>query len=556
MSKPAESDLQHVAESVSMPNPVDLSFLIHTIPDIPRDASIIGLCTIPKSLADPEAQGWHLSAFAAWKTLLGKAFPQNPQAWLSAVDGWFCSPLVFGGKRVNEAFDVKDVKIIEDPKNLAVEFLLEIEQKVAVAAGKKPIVVIICGPTSLGQDIPIGLDVAADQRATVTIKQIKQSSKGAKQLMLVTPSMLAATWWLVNPHLNQTASTAAASHIPPNTGKTPIVTVNLVKMYARRCTLLFMDQLISDVFSGKTLFLHPKYEYEDGANSVIKMPSLRPMFPTKEQKAAAALLSQATRQALYNNIAPIPVVDGFFFFPKSDRWTSTIMPRKGLSLLHYQQIWDELLDATPPMLSSAFPHGFGHAEASSSDTAQLSVTGEPPSRLATDIDSQPAGVSKASHEHWLNVRHMNAAYKLAAISLADAVVFFSKMEQPQGQSCIRWNPTTAESICLANATERVWFRKFIKEIKLCSIFQNPNFGKEYFGLRHHDAMIPDDGTALLRLYGRPVMYMWQAFKLKHIGLIQKTPNIDQSPKTRAILNGLPEVLDGKIWPWYHSDFCT
>jgi hypothetical protein len=527
-------------EPASKPNPVDLSFLIHTIPDIPSDAIILGLCTVASNGNDGKlsaAQEWYLSAFAAWKTLLRTAFPKNTQTWLSGTDGWIYSPLYFGGKCVDKAFDDQDVKVFDDPHYLATAFLLEILKKTNAAAGRKPIVVIVCGPTGLGQDIPFGPDPARNPQATVTVKDIQVNSKGVKQLMLVTPSMLAATWWLVNPHINQKASTAAASHIPPNTGTTPLTTTNLVKMYARRCTLMFMDQLIPEVLSERSLFLHPKHEGQDNATAFDI--SLR---TDTAQQTAAALVSQAARQALYNNVAPYPVEDGFFFFPKADPWGTTIRSRKGFALSVYEKLWDRLSNAPEPS-ATAFPHGFGHSASSGSTTLDKSKTG--PERLRVNLETGKHRSSAASF-HWDNKKHKEAAYQLAAMSLADAVVLFSKLEQPQGQPCIRWNPSTDESILLANAAERKCFKEFIRQICECRIFRNRHAGKKNFGLAGDFIMLPDDAAALIELYSHPVMYMWQAFKLKQNDIIQKMSGLKWDTEAQGILNGLPEVVNGKI----------
>ncbi|KAH6697248.1 hypothetical protein F5X68DRAFT_238631 [Plectosphaerella plurivora] len=522
MSDTSESS----GEAPPKSNPVDLSFLIHTIPDIPRDAAIIGLCTVASEGKVSDAQKWYLSAFAAWKSLLGKAHSKNPQTWFSGIDGWAYSPLHFGGKRVDEAFN-DEVKVLPDPHALATAFLLEIVKKTAAAAGRKPIVVIVCGPTGLAQDIPFGTDPAQPQ-ATVTVKHMQVSSKGVKQLMLITPSMLAATWWMVNPHINQTMLNDASTHIPPNTGKTPLTTTNLVKAYARRCTLMFMDQLLPDVLSERSLFLHPKYEAED-TNPV------RCSTPT--QLDTAALVSQAARQALYNNVAPLPVEDGFFFFPKADTWPAIVRPRKGLPLQLYERFWEDLTDA-PPSARTAFPHGFGRSASSWSKTHDKAKLGIDPLHVNLEMGKKRAD---ASPFHWGNEKHMNAAYQLAAMSLADAVVLFSKFEQPQGQPCIRWNPSADGTILLANADERKWFKAFIWHISQCRIFQNPRSGKPNFGLSD-GIMVPDDAKALVELYSHPVMYMWQAFKLKHQDVIRDTANKPWSEEARHIMQGLPEVF--------------
>ena len=283
---------------------VDFSFLVHTVPDIPADAAIVGLCTVPPHRAGNDDHGWHVAAFAAWKALLSKVLSGNPAAWISAVGAENVSrELAFGGKKVFHALET-GVDVVRCPHELARTFLSEIS-RLAEIKKRSTLVVIVCGPTSLGQDVLIDFDNAVPGQAPelVKLEAIRDSAYQTRQVMLITPSMLAAGWWMVHPNLNQTITTPAASQIPPDTGKCPISSDSLVKLFARRCAPLFTDQITDAVFSRRSLFLDERYEQESPERVTESCLSLN--F-TQQQRAAAVTLRSEFHRAQLNNFGRLP----------------------------------------------------------------------------------------------------------------------------------------------------------------------------------------------------------------------------------------------------------
>jgi len=332
--------------------PADFSFLVHTVPDIPADATIIGLCTIPPHRAGPEDHGWHVAAFAGWKALLTSVFPRNSQAWISAVGPHdITSELTFGGKKVHHALET-DVDVVSDPVELGKSFLAQIS-RLAGREQRSRFVIIVCGPTSLGQDVLIDFDKAVPGQTPmfVKIEAIQESTGRVHQLMLITPSMLAAGWWVVHPNLNQRVKTAAASNIPPDTGKSPVSSDLLVKLFARRCAPLFTDQFVTAVFSRLSLYLHGRYEEEE--RDRIR-ESLWSHHVSAEQESAGAALRSELQKALLANFAWFPSTDKFFFFPLVDSWNKNLQSRVHLPLAMYngRTTAPSLVSLTP------FPHRF------------------------------------------------------------------------------------------------------------------------------------------------------------------------------------------------------
>ena len=133
---------------------------------------------------------------------MNRIFDKSSQAWLSAVrPQGNREELVFGGKKVLYAFD-DDVKVNEDPTTLQSMFLSEVG-RLASSNEHDPLVVFVCGPTSLGQDILFDWgNVAADPSPNMglfKVENLQQAAGFTRQIMLVTPSMLAASWWASQP---------------------------------------------------------------------------------------------------------------------------------------------------------------------------------------------------------------------------------------------------------------------------------------------------------------------------------------------------------------------
>lgn len=268
---------------------------------------------------------------------MNRIFDKSSQSWLSAVQPrGNCEELVFGGKKVLYAFD-DDVQVNENPAILQNMFVSEISRLASIDE-HGPLVVVVCGPTSLGQDILFDWgNVAASSSPNMglfKVEDLQQAVGINRRLMLVTPSMLAVHWWLVNPNVNEIIKTTATSHVPPNTGKCPISSDRLVKLFARRCAPLFSEQIISRLFTRHSLFLHERYELEDPEKAG---ESLWPLEPTPEQVSAGDALQSAARDAVLSGFAWYPSNDKFYFFPFKDGWEMNLKPRRHLHLAIYNK---------------------------------------------------------------------------------------------------------------------------------------------------------------------------------------------------------------------------
>jgi len=158
----------------------DATFFSRSIPDVPRDAFIIGICPIPAQRAGPDDLGWHIADFLAWKALFrGYGTPWS-QTWLSRCN---IAKLVkarpadytHGPDRVvlkpamaaslDDILGVgmrprNDYTHAESAVGLRDKFL-DVAAKVSARAARTgaPVVVFLCGPANLRQDLllcPVG----------------------------------------------------------------------------------------------------------------------------------------------------------------------------------------------------------------------------------------------------------------------------------------------------------------------------------------------------------------------------------------------------------------
>lgn len=164
-------------------------------------------------------------------------------------------------------------------------------------------------------------------------------------------------------------------------------------------------------------------------------------------------------------------------------------------------------------------------------------------RRARQLDYAGVAASTVTQQiQACNTVHAASTHKYAAMSFADAVVFYSKLERPQNQRCIHWDPNHADMKSARSPQEQVWREEFFREMRETGLFHLPVDDRKV-----NPAMnggLSQQGTDDL-YFTHPVEYLWEAVRIKHGHLMVGE---DSSARARAsdFLNEIPEVFDGKL----------
>ncbi|CAJ2504083.1 Uu.00g114770.m01.CDS01 [Anthostomella pinea] len=163
------------APTITVANEVlDATFVTQALPDIHPDSGIVGLCAVPSDRAGMEDMGWHIADFLAFRTLLnGKNHPkaqtwlsqsdiaglvrEHPERYVHGKDRRVVGPASETAtiKQKNGDVDREDnTRVVSSIEQLKAAFLAAIREKAAIVKKHKyPLVIIVCGLTSLEQDI-------------------------------------------------------------------------------------------------------------------------------------------------------------------------------------------------------------------------------------------------------------------------------------------------------------------------------------------------------------------------------------------------------------------
>ncbi|KAI3320829.1 hypothetical protein HD806DRAFT_218797 [Xylariaceae sp. AK1471] len=328
------------------------SFITQTIPRVHRYAGIIGLCTVPEERAGMNDLGWHIADFLAFRALLCGENPPKAQTWLSQCD---IAALVEAnperyvhgkdkrlvGFAAKAAMYQSSKGLVERKDNIQVETSAEILKDKLVTAIKEkmtilkkqkyPLVLIICGMTSLEQDIYFGkLDI--DHRCTLSnLRSTLGDDINHVETIVVTPSLFSAGWQM---------NTAFGR--PPSAS----VRANRAEFLARQFGGLFAKDLVEN-FLG----------WECPVLDVDKVdPSIRigerfpgPAWPSDEVKALISKLQVQIHSYLIGQLSAYNMNHSFSFDNANDEWSALIAQREKpldyRALDWYEGKWNKLQSA-------------------------------------------------------------------------------------------------------------------------------------------------------------------------------------------------------------------
>ncbi|KAI1124198.1 hypothetical protein F5Y10DRAFT_280348 [Nemania abortiva] len=328
-----------------------LSFITQTIPNIHRYAGIVGLCTVPEDKADMNNLGWHIADFLAFRALLCGDNPPKAQTWLSMCD---ISALVEaapqaythgkdkrlvgsavrlehhgGGSGIAERED--DIQVETSAEALKEKFISAAKEKLKIAEKYKyPLLLIICGLTSLEQDIFFG---KLDTDHQYTMKDLRHElgdSISNVEAMVVTPSLFSAGWQ-INASFGRLDS--------------PIGGDNRAEFLARQFGGIFAQDLVK-------FFLGWNCPAIDDAKVDARIRRERfpgPVVPSDEVNALISQLKIKIQSYLVGGLSNFHMDHSFSFNKSRDEWEKLIERRERShdhrALECYEQKWKKLPSA-------------------------------------------------------------------------------------------------------------------------------------------------------------------------------------------------------------------
>ncbi|ETS78473.1 hypothetical protein PFICI_10535 [Pestalotiopsis fici W106-1] len=330
-----------VADRLTKPEPPhgqlglpDITIVSCHPPDIPQDASIVGICTVPPGREGNDDLGHHVADFLGWKHLFANlsTFPDD-QVWLSLID---IDDAVRKHKYTHSGRDVSPA-VLDSNRPIIVErnvhalhgiFMKNLAEKAEmVRKDDSSLVVIVCGLTSLEQDIL--LEKNRHIVTTITSGAITAVASLDVRVVLVSPS-ITSVGWQVNPCLGRpiTVSTEA----------------KLNALMGHQCGAVFGSELAKRFLSESSPALT-----DQTANKLTI-----PLMKTDELLAIESKLHARIYACLSGRFISAKGHE-FRFTREGDSW-SLIGARKGMSLTTLAQQWSRLnrVDATETQSGDGF----------------------------------------------------------------------------------------------------------------------------------------------------------------------------------------------------------
>ncbi|RYP46377.1 hypothetical protein DL768_007394 [Monosporascus sp. mg162] len=431
-----------IATAGDMNNARDATFVTRTIPDISSNAGLVALCTVPHDRAGPDDLGWHISDFLAFKNLLSKHLHPKAQEWLAHCDiarAVEANPLGYihgKDRRLLQNADLTgDIQVESSANELADKFLTATRRKAGIV--KKlgyDLVILVCGPTTLEQDVFFGNDDykprirAYDIRSAIGLDDCQ--AKG----MVITPALFSAGWQ-VNPCF------CSDSTVPTRAGFLTFLAKQFGAIFASRILTKVVDIDCPMLDVSK---LDRRQLFEDGTL-------------TFRRRAEEDILSDKVHKALAARLMLGHSDHSFSFDAANDDWEKLIGPRRHKTLDLYKQEWEKLAVADaatqfgpePPL----FGNLFGGTKASQlahikhlvrdSLTSWQGVWVNEYGRLAREKYQRflnNANPDESDCHETFNVMEQRSTL----LAVADLIVKYYSLPVPQGNRCRDYDATAAQ----------------------------------------------------------------------------------------------------------------
>ncbi|RMJ01629.1 hypothetical protein CDV36_015675 [Fusarium kuroshium] len=267
------------------------TFTTTSIPDISPHSCIAQILTVPVQHLDDPFHKHFVAGFHAIHHLLSSIVPPEDWVRLSASHPRRHVNLRYGNKDVSGMCD--DITVHEDPAELTDAFLNAIAamslkaSNYSQAGYRSSLVIIICGPTSLHQDmireLPYPL-TPSTKLHLLTVSEIQGSIDSNIKTILIAPSML-CTGWVVNQSLG----------VQPARNSTP--TDQTLRRIARNVAPLYQVQASQDLLGPNSKLVQNRSGQD--FSTLINTDEGRDLY-NAVAKSCRASLSIATPRCVFN----------------------------------------------------------------------------------------------------------------------------------------------------------------------------------------------------------------------------------------------------------------
>ncbi|KAI1146578.1 hypothetical protein F4825DRAFT_472422 [Nemania diffusa] len=323
-------------------------FITQTVPNTHRFAGIVGICTVPEDKADMNNLGWHIADFLAFRALLCGQNPPKAQTWLSMCnipalveanpqlythgkDRRLVASAVRPDNHQESAGLVKredDIQVETCAEDLKEKFKSAVKEKLGIAEKYNyPLLLIVCGLTSLEQDIYFG-ELTTDRQYTMKDLRCELGDSIENvEATIITPSLFSAGWQ-VNASFGRLDST--------------VVRGKRVEFLARQFGGIFAPDLVRSFLGWKC----PAID-EAKVEAMAKRERFPgPACPSEEVQALISQLEIKIQSYLVGGLSSFPIDHSFSFNKSKDEW-ETLIGRRERSLdyqglEHYEQKWRKL----------------------------------------------------------------------------------------------------------------------------------------------------------------------------------------------------------------------
>ncbi|KAI0847618.1 hypothetical protein F5Y00DRAFT_270980 [Daldinia vernicosa] len=320
---------------------LDASFVTRTIPDISPDSRVIGLCAVSHERAGTDDLGWHIADFLAFKALLcGETHPKaqtwlsqcdiasvvkdNPEHYVHGKDHRLVNVAATSSSYTNRHGTIQkrddEIKVESSAEKLIQDFLGAISDKSRLIEGKSlPLVIIICGLTTLEQDVFFG---ETDPKFQVTSDRMREALGEHVDAIVISPALFSAGW-LVNP-----------SFCRPPARK---MRADRTEFLARQFGAIFAKDVVESFLSWSCPFI----DWDQfGGKKDGRFPG--PAKPSQQQQDAIVAFKVQIHNTLAGRLSAGHRNHSFNFEADYDDWQKLVGPRRHKPLSHFKQKWEKL----------------------------------------------------------------------------------------------------------------------------------------------------------------------------------------------------------------------
>ncbi|KAK4137043.1 hypothetical protein BT67DRAFT_454718 [Trichocladium antarcticum] len=330
----------------------EASLIIHSPPDIPPNAEILGVCGVSAENADQHKYGWMVADFLHWKTLFYRVGNKEAQTWISSLDlldyldGIRGIDMDDGApiRKIAGEHNGQVTKIPGEADGYMAAFVGQIAQSARAAVARKTtLFIMVFAPVTPEHDICI--DFSGEMKTYMTAEHLHETIHDAVgnvplPVILVTPSAFTGGWLCRPWFMNRPACSSSDT---------------MMRVIAKSCGGAFSERFVHAFTHRDTPLLtdiqRAKFMYDDPM----------PIGPTTLQTDLLHRFQRQIHESLEKRLSALALQHAFII-PRDDTedsssavdsWTS-FAPRQGRSMRFWAKQWPP----SRPRIENADPFEF------------------------------------------------------------------------------------------------------------------------------------------------------------------------------------------------------